>query len=443
VFSTSRLGARDEYHGYLCTGLATMNPDGSDIQLIGMNLGRDAEPVVATDGRLLFTRLELFYSRMKTEWNLLGAFPDGTRMHTLYGPERRSMWSGIHGGYASWGTSGPRHRQLRLTQPQPYLPGQYLLNTPAGPVITQGRFSEHPIRQDFLRNGGNDPWAITTPYPLDENTLLVAAGEKQQEIVRDEFPRDAVDLGLYLLDVPSGELTLLYNDPETADFEARPLHPRAVPPVLIESPATRQGGFTCTLYANSVFISQLEDVRQRGKLVRVIEGLPQVARHMTHTSGGGEAWKNHGGAFARVLATLPLAADGSFAVEVPADRLLHLQILDSDRRVVGNQTVWMHLRPGEQKGCVGCHEPPHSAALTHDHLTLSSYQPNGGSPTPLVPPESSPRNLRVFQADVPAALPDGHDQFRYRAKVWFKGHLPDEREERQRTVQAINLFGRP
>jgi hypothetical protein len=40
-------------------------------------------------------------------------------------------------------------------------------------------------------------------------------------------------------------------------------------------------------------------------------------------------------------------------------------------------------------------------------------------------------------------LPTGDDQFRYRAKAWFKGHLPDEREERQRTVQSITLFGRP
>ncbi len=445
VFSSSRLGARDEYHGYLCTGLATMNPDGSDIQVIGFNLGRDAEPSVATDGRLLFTRLELFYSRMKTEWNLLAAFPDGTRMHTLYGPERRSLWAGIHGGYTSWGMSGPRHRQLRLTQPQPYLPGRYVLNTPAGPVITQGRFAEHFVREEFLRSGGNDPWAITTPYPLDENTLLVAAGEKQQEIVRGDFPRETVGLGLYLLDIPSGQLTLLYHDPDVVSFEARPLHPRRVPPRLAESPAADQGGFTGTLYANSVFLTQVDELRERGRLIRVIEGLPQVARHMTHTSGGGEAWKNHGGAFARVLATLPLAADGSFAAEVPADRLLHLQVLDSDRQVVGNQTVWMHLRPGENKGCVGCHEPPHSAAMVHADfpLTLSQHGGNGMTASQAAPPVAFP-NLRLFaEGELPRAVPDGDDQFRYRAKVWFKGHLPHEREQRQRTVQAINLFGRP
>jgi hypothetical protein len=35
------------------------------------------------------------------------------------------------------------------------------------------------------------------------------------------------------------------------------------------------------------------------------------------------------------------------------------------------------------------------------------------------------------------------DMFRYRAKAWFKGHLPDEIEERTRTARAVNLLGRP
>jgi hypothetical protein len=213
AFSTTRLGTRDEYHGYLCTGLATMHPDGSDIQVIGFNFGRDAEPAVDADGRILFTRLELFYSRMKTEFNLVAAHPDGTRMHTLYGPERRGLWSTIHGGYANWGRSGARHRQLRLTQPRSFRPGEYLLTTPAGPMLTQGRDGERFLRQSFLRSGGNDPWVITTPYPLDEHTLLVAAGEKNHEMVRDEFPSDPVDLGLYTMCVHTGELTCCTTTP--------------------------------------------------------------------------------------------------------------------------------------------------------------------------------------------------------------------------------------
>lgn len=419
VFSTSRLGMRDEYHGYLSTGLATMTPDGEDIRVIGFNFGRDAEPTVGLDGKILFTRLELFYSRMKTEWNLISAFPDGTNMQTLYGPERRDFWTPIHGGYGGWTMAPTRHRVLRLVQPRPYNTNSHLLVTPAGPILTHGRHGETLLREAYLRDGGNDPWVIATPHPLDERTLIVAAGEKNHDFVADQFPKDPVDLGLYFMDVATGALTLLYNDPEHADFEARPLHPRTIPPILAESPLSRSKAFTGTLYADSVFITQMDAVRRQGKLLRIIEGQPQVARHASHTTGDVEAWKNHGGAFARVLGTVPLAADGSFAVEVPADRLLHLQVLDNDRRVVGNQQVWMHVRPGERKGCIGCHEPPDSAA------------------------ETLKGRLAAFQGDsLPRVVPDGPDQLRYRAKIWFKGHLPDEREERQRTVQSINLLGR-
>jgi hypothetical protein len=189
-----------------------------------------------------------------------------------------------------------------------------------------------------------------------------------------------------------------------------------VPPVIPEDPAARGSEFTGTLYAQSVFHSQESRVRTLGKLLRIVEGLPQVTRHATQTTPGEYAWKNHGGAFGRDLGIIPLASDGSFAAEVPADKFLSLQVLDSDRNVVGNQLIWMNVRPGENKGCIGCHEETDTA----------------------VPPRPS----LALRAERPVMLPSG-EPFQFQAKVWFKGHLPDEREERQRTVQAANWFGRP
>ena len=139
-----------------------------------------------------------------------------------------------------------------------------------------------------------------------------------------------------------------------------------------------------------------------------------VARHSTQTNRH-EVWKNHGGTFARVLGTAPLAADGSFFVEEPADRLIHFQVLDSNRRVLGNQLTWIYPRAGETKSCVGCHESPGTLA---DDVR------------PMAP--------RIGALDF---LPKG-DEFTYRAKAWFKGSLPDEIEERTRTVRAVNLLAR-
>ncbi|MDR2763277.1 MAG: HEAT repeat domain-containing protein [Planctomycetaceae bacterium] len=419
AFSSTRLGMRDEYHGYLATGLSTMTPDGRDIQVIGFNLGRDSEPSVSVDGNILITRLELFYSRMKTEYNLISLRPDGTQAQTLYGPERRSFWRNIHGGYGNWfagGLEGGRHRVLRLTQPQAFSAGEVLLTTPAGPVLTRGKGGEKLLRESFLRSGGNDEIVITTAIRLDENRLLVAAGKKNKAMVKDEFPKDGVVLGIYTMDISTGELTLLYEDRDSSCYEARVLHPRLIPPVVVESELSRGSGFTGTIYAQSVFHSRESRTRELGKLLRVVEGLPQVTRHASHTIPGEFAWKNHGGSFGRDLGVIPLLSDGSFAVEVPADRLISLQVLDGDRNVVGNQLIWMSVRPGESKGCIGCHEGVESV------VSVKQTQATGASR--------------------PVLLPLG-GTFNFHAKVWFKGSLPDEREERQRTVQSANWFARP
>ena len=422
VFTSSRSGIRDEYHGYPANGLAVMNADGTDIHVIGFNIGRDAEPVVGDDGKILFTRLELFYSRMKTEWNLLSVFPDGKKPVTLYGPERREIHGSISGADA---VALPRHRGVRICQPQSWSGAEYLVNTFRGPMIAgPGRNKETFLNPE-------NSWAVTTPYRISEKTLLVAAGRrpvveadtklssKQRKAGMKHGDVDlygSADHGLYWMDVKTGELTLIYNDPDQSDFEARPLQPRPVPPILPTSPLTRSRAFSGTLYCSSAFITQDPYVKERGKYIRVIEGIPTIARHQTHMNGG-VAWRNHGGAVSRVFGTVPLAADGSFSLELPSDRLFHLQVLDSDRRVMGNELIWQYVRPKEIKGCVGCHESPDDAP------SMPSAFPQAQKEAPVV------------------CFPNG-DEIQYHAKMWFKGWAPDEREERMRTVNSANILGR-
>ncbi len=411
VFSSTRIGVRDEYHGYPASGLTVMNADGSDIHCIGFNLGGDREPALLDDGRIVYTRLDLFYSRLKTEFTVQAVFPDGHNCVTLYGPERREFWRQLNAkvGEQGWSESPPRHRVLRLTQPQPFDDGRVICASSGGlTLIGPGRYRETIIPHD--KN-----MAVTSPFPLGGGRVLCAAAVKRFKTKQGDL-RDAaeVDLGLYLLDAHTGEMSLLYNDPDSADFDARPIAPRPRPPVRAEKP--RSQSYTARLLCNSVSNTQFDRVRSRGKLIRVIEGMPVVSRHQTQQNHPGNRWRNHGGTHARVLGTAPLAADGSFFAEVPADRLIHLQVLDSDRQVVGNQLIWMYARPGEMRSCIGCHEKP-------DTVQLSDR----------FPPVAETRPIRF--------LPNG-GEFTYRAKAWRKGILPDEAEERGRTVRAVNLIGR-
>ncbi|MFW6205623.1 MAG: hypothetical protein ACOC5I_00155, partial [Gemmatimonadota bacterium] len=73
------------------------------------------------------------------------------------------------------------------------------------------------------------------------------------------------------------------------------------------------------------------------------------------------------------LGTVPLAADGSFHVDLPADTPLRFETLDSLGRTVRGPSAWVWVRPGELRGCVGCHE---SRALAPDNrMPIAATRP--------------------------------------------------------------------
>lgn len=404
VFASSRGGIRDEYHGYPCTPLYVMHPDGSGIEPIATNIGRDNEPALLPDGRIVFSRLEVFYSRNKTELTLQAVHPDGTQGAVLYGPERRAFWRNLDHGMAApddLQEAPLTHRVLRITQPQPLPDGRHIVTvTQAGLTrIGPRRDTETILLPDFKQR------ASTTPCPLADGSILCATTLKTAD-------RHRVDLGLYRFYPNTGRLELVYNDPATAEYEPRPLAARRPPPTLPSR--TVRGAYTGRFLCASAFNTQEPEVKARGRLVRLVEGIPVVGRHQTHT-GSDVVWRNHGGTLGRVLGVAPLAPDGSFYIETPADRLMHFQVLDSDRRVVGNQLTWIYTRPGENRSCAGCHENPHTAP------------PTRGASAARLPP-------LLF-------LPTSRD-FTYRAKAWFKGSLPPEVEHRTQTVHAVSILAR-
>jgi hypothetical protein len=61
------------------------------------------------------------------------------------------------------------------------------------------------------------------------------------------------------------------------------------------------------------------------------------------------------------LPEVPLAPDGSFFVRVPSDRPLTVEVRGEDGSLLRTSHTPFWVRPGEIRGCVGCHEPPDQA----------------------------------------------------------------------------------
>jgi len=53
-----------------------------------------------------------------------------------------------------------------------------------------------------------------------------------------------------------------------------------------------------------------------------------------------------------------VAGDGSFYVQVPADRPLRIELVNAEGLPVRAERGWFWMRPSEQRICVGCHMGP-------------------------------------------------------------------------------------
>ncbi len=76
------------------------------------------------------------------------------------------------------------------------------------------------------------------------------------------------------------------------------------------------------------------------------------------------------GADGQMLGEAPVAADGSFFVEVPADQPLHLELYGPDGVIAADDSGFW-VRPNENRGCIGCHEDPELAPENRAILALA------------------------------------------------------------------------
>ena len=353
VFTSTRRGTFEEYHNPPSRSLFVMNADGSDVQLLTATIIFDNEPEVLADGRILFIRSDNFFDRGKVETILHAVHTDGTDGYTEFGLDLGPEY-------------GNRLRANLCGSPAPMPDGRVAFLS--GPGVTVGRMGSTQKDLRHYRLEAGDVAALP-----DGRLLCTTPRRVPVELTVGKQKRTVQDLSYQKIGVldPASRpptLTPLY------DSLSMPLHSpvylgaRTKPPQIAEKVDRRKAqklrstGFL--FCQNARFTKHYTAGWPHVRAIRVF-----AAKGLTTRSS--HSYIVHAGSQAVELGTVPLAPDGSFSIEVPADTPLALQAVDAEGRSELNEMSWIYVRPGERRGCVGCHQTRQAAPISTGQLPMA------------------------------------------------------------------------
>ncbi len=357
MFTSSRANEMDEYNHSPAEVLYTCDADGGNIERISFNQSDDFDPQLLPDGRILYTRWEHF--GQFNRFPLFFTNPDGTGTFHMYGPHGRNFFHAV---------PMPDGRLIAIEST--------MINEDAGPIAVlkteQGPADpvtdSNQLHWDVLTtqvNNDGEPWpygAFKYPHPLG-GTRFVGS------YTLPAATEDDVDYGLYTFTIDQtgggtladpatfslGNLTFLYNDPNSNEYDAQLLAPRPKPPV-IASTIDRSVDYGVFL-AQDVFNRGTEDGQERP--IQGVDQIDSIAVIMARPTIGGEMNDFSANEHEKraLLGFAPVQPDGSFRIRVPANTPISFATLDQQGRGFVVKRTHIAVRPGEEfNQCVGCHE---------------------------------------------------------------------------------------
>ncbi|MCX5682243.1 MAG: HEAT repeat domain-containing protein, partial [Planctomycetota bacterium] len=347
AFTSTRIGMYDEYHNPPARALFSMDADGKNIRPITSTFIFDNEPEMMPDGRILFIRSDNFFDRGKVETLLHAVHPDGTEGYTEFGLDIGPDYGG-------------RLRAFYCGSPAPMPDGRVAFVS--GPGITVGWPGTDTKYQKHYQMEAGDVAA------MPDNRLLCTVARRAAADgpapAGKQKKRSAADLEyekIAILDPEDAEnrLVVLYDSAGEALHSPVFLGPRERPPLLARKITARQldearptGFFFCQ---NARFTKNTTAGWPHVRAIRVLAG-----KGLTNRSS--HSYIVHAGSEVVELGTIPLPPDGSFFVEVPADVGIAFQAVDAEGRSELNEMSWIYVRPGETRGCLGCHQTRQASA---------------------------------------------------------------------------------
>jgi hypothetical protein len=217
-----------------------------------------------------------------------------------------------------------------------------------------------------------------TPYPIMDGgreRILVAQSPRE---VGGDIRNPSVNYDLFVMDKDGGNMRVIHSDPDFNDYDPVVVEPRVLPitrhvpkPEVAEGLRTKAPTgifFTANIYSRmqndghmrpDPAFKNADGTVGQGRYFRFLEAV-SITRGMGGGNVGDTEFEKQ-----RVIGYGDIRPDGSFSAEVPANKPLHLQVLDQNGMMLVNQLQWINVMPGERRVCTGCHGPRDRDADIH------------------------------------------------------------------------------
>jgi hypothetical protein len=350
-------GERNEAGVAPNTSLWSCKTDGTALRRLTFNLSNDQDPVILPDGRMVYAGWLRSPGREPADRvALLGVNGDGTD-YQIYA-----------------GDQGLRVKQMPAATANGlvvFVEADGIAGDGAGRLASVSQV--RPLHSYRSLTGEGDGF-FRAPSPLPDGRVLVAwrPGSRPAEPAGFTPASAAGGPGGAAHPHPDeGRFTICRFDPATGarekafdeagwqSVQAKLVAPRPMPDA--RSSVVRDDDPEGKLYTIDVGIQAPGQALPRGtvKSMRVVEGVPATADQPV---------------VRRLLGEVPVADDGSYQVQIPANTPVQLELLDSSGTAL-RTSAWLWVRNHAAQGCVGCHEDPERTPPNRLMKALSAPAP--------------------------------------------------------------------
>lgn len=435
-----QFSALDEDRDEPALTIHVMESDGSDIKQITYNQSSDLDPMIDSNGQVVYARWDNVANVNRI--SLYRTNPDGTETEMLYG---------IHSH-----DTGPDGQTIEFVEPRELPDGRLLVMLrPGGPqsrlgalpvAIDTTNYVEHDqptfenqglladaqevlfpgdVTLDETRPPLQGRYASVNPLFDGTNRLIVAwsqcrlldtTSDPEEPIIAPCTDENLADpnfveadplYGVWIHDLDEEtQQPIVVPEPGELYSEVVVLDNRTLPPVILDKTAGID--LDADLVAESVGVLHIRSVYDfDGSVATDNNGQPLVDPDALADPGQTVAADRParflrivksvampdddlvdlpGTAFGRsqqnlmreVIGYAPIEPDGSVKVKVPANIAFAVEILDANgRRTSARHQNWLQLRPGEELNCTGCHSA--ASELPHGRPAAQAPSINQGA----------------------------------------------------------------